>query len=597
MNKRSFSITNKASVSLSSILDSQRQHQRPTPAARSTGFLSDAETPTLPQDIVAVSIKVSDKTAFDASYPTLAPEEQLVPIGDEFYSGKLSVSHLQGLLSHANVERIETKKTHSLTLDRASTDIELLTAGGSRSIPQTGKDVLVGIVDSGFDLSHPMFRDVSGNLRVVALLDQTNGNQEYNTSQLQTQWGAGGSRPGEDKDGHGTHVASIAGGSKLDQYEGIAPDAKFLLVKTDFTNVDLAVSWIYDQADGNPCVVNLSLGYHFGAHDGTSNEERLYDTLVGPGKILVVSAGNERNDSIHLNGMFVPNQLEEVVFDILPRNSAGVPPFVATTFWYPDNDDYELDLITPSGQALPTPTLGNTDSYSAGNLSIEISRTAYTISDLTQIQISISFSNFSIPPGSLQNWRFRIRCVSATTGRFDAWFHNSGFARFRSHPLVQAQGTIGIAATARGCIAVASHVSKNSWDSDDGPQQDLMAVMGRSSSFSSLGPTRDGRLKPEISAPGQYITAALAENSDLSDVSVRADETNSLLTIEGTSMSAPVVTGAIALMLQKNPSLTPEQVKEILKESAKKDAHTQDTAWTPAYGYGKLDIAAAVSRV
>ena len=595
MEKHSFALSNKISVSLSSILESRKQNQKPIAAARTTGFLSDIQTPTLAQDLVAVSLKVNNNSSFESSKPTLTNEESLELIGDEYYSGQLSVSTLQQLVENPSVERIETKKTHTLSLDQAATDIGIVAIGGSRPISETGKDVLIGIVDSGFDLSHPMFRDSNGNLRVVALLDQNNG-REYDTATLESQWVAGGSRPGRDDHGHGTHVATIAGGSKFAQYEGIAPGAKFLLVKTDYLNVDLAISWIYRKAGTSPCVANISLGYHFGAHDGTSVEERLYNTLVGAGKILVISAGNERNDSLHLNGLFVPNQMEEVTFDIL-RQDPPNPPFVATTFWYPDIDNYELDLITPSGQVLPTPSIGNTDNYSGSNINIEISRQAYSISNLTQIQIVISFNTFSVPPSSLRDWRFRIRCVSATIGRFDAWFNNSGFAEFRPHPLVQSQGTIGISATSSGCIAVASHVSKNSWNSDGGPEQDITAFIGRSSRFSSLGPTRDGRWKPEISAPGQFLTAALADGSFLSTITERANNADRLLTIEGTSMAAPVVTGAIALMLEKDSTLTPNQIKEILKETAKKDDHTQDTPWTPAYGYGKLNIVAALSKI
>ena len=595
MEKHSFALSNKTSVSLSSILESRKQNQKPIAASRTTGFLSDTQTPTLPQDLVAVSLKVNNNSAFESSKPALSEEENLELIGGEYYSGKLSVSTLQQLVDNPNVERIETKKTYTPNVDRAATDIGIVSIG-SRPIAETGKDVFIGIVDSGFDLSHPMFRDGNGNLRVVALLDQTQGNTEYNTATLQAQWSAGGSKPGRDTNGHGTHVATIAGGSKFAQCEGIAPEAKFLLVKTDFRNVDNAVSWIYRQAGSNPCVANLSLGGHFGSHDGTSNAERLYDALVGSGKILVISAGNERDASLHLNGLFVPNQIEEVTFDIFPKNSPETP-FTAATFWHPNVDDYELELITPSGQALPTPTLGNTDSYSSGSLEIQISRLAYPLNNLTQIQIVISFGVSNVPPSSLQDWRFRIRCVAASVGRFDAWFVNSGFARFRPHPLVKSEGTIGIPATASGCIAVASHVSENAWDSDDGSQQDIRALIGRSSSFSSLGPTRDGRWKPEISAPGQYLTAGLADGSELSRVTQRAKNSDRLLSIEGTSMSAPVVTGAIALMLEKAPNLTPNQIKQIFQETAKKDDHTQGSLWTSAYGYGKLNVIAALSKI
>ena len=130
-------------------------------------------------------------------------------------------------------------------------------------------------------------------------------------------------------------------------------------------------------------------------------------------------------------------------------------------------------------------------------------------------------------------------------GRLDGWFFNQGFGRFKTHPLLETARTVGIPATSKASITVASHVSKNTWDSDDGSQIDGNVLI-RSSPFSSLGPTRDGRWKPDISAPGQYITAALAASSELSQLPERAQVSNKLLSIEGTSMATPVVTGAIA---------------------------------------------------
>jgi len=121
-------------------------------------------------------------------------------------------------------------------------------------------------------------------------------------------------------------------------------------------------------------------------------------------------------------------------------------------------------------------------------------------------------------------------------------------------------------------------------------------VLGRISSFSSLGPTRDGREKPDIAAPGQFLTAALASGSPEAANDERADNANRVLKIEGTSMAAPMVTGIVALMLQKRPDLTPAQVKQILFSSARRDLHTGPLQWTPQYGHGKIDAAQALQN-
>jgi subtilisin family serine protease len=181
-------------------------------------------------------------------------------------------------------------------------------------------------------------------------------------------------------------------------------------------------------------------------------------------------------------------------------------------------------------------------------------------------------------------------------GRLDGWVSNAGLAEFRAHGLVEQSRTIGLTATGDGCLAVASHVSKQAWHSDAGAAQDFHVLVGRSSPFSSQGPTRDGRLKPEISAPGQYVTAALADHSEWAGIDDRARVRERLLTLEGTSMAAPVVTGVVALLLQKKRNLTVQRVRDILQATARHDAHTGLAPWNPAYGYGKLDVVAALAR-
>jgi len=122
-------------------------------------------------------------------------------------------------------------------------------------------------------------------------------------------------------------------------------------------------------------------------------------------------------------------------------------------------------------------------------------------------------------------------------------------------------------------------------------------VIGQSSPFSSIGPTRDGRQKPEISAPGQFVTGALAQGSRLAGISQRADNANRTLTIEGTSMSAPVITGVVALMLQKKPALTLADIRSILQNTARRDAITGPAGWDPIFGFGKIDAAAALAAL
>ena len=140
-----------------------------------------------------------------------------------------------------------------------------------------------------------------------------------------------------------------------------------------------------------------------------------------------------------------------------------------------------------------------------------------------------------------------------------------------------------------------SHVTKNRWRADEGLQTAPSAVVGRTSAFSSKGPTRDGREKPEVSAPGEMITAALASESEEADDGERANTADRTLTIEGTSMAAPYVAGVIALMLQQRPTLGPAEIIDIIKATSRKDEHTGPSSWTPEYGHGKMSALAAVN--
>ena len=181
---------------------------------------------------------------------------------------------------------------------------------------------MIGVIDTGFDLSHPAFRDDEGKLRVDALLvqsvdedEQTFSEREFTAKQIETGW-KNGSNPGADEDGHGTHVASMAAGSRFNSVSGVAPKARLVLVKTDFIRLTEATKWCFDKAGTRPVVVNMSLGGHHGGHDGASREERTLERMSGPGRIIVLAAGNEREDDIHVGARFSAGQTEVALMDI-----------------------------------------------------------------------------------------------------------------------------------------------------------------------------------------------------------------------------------------------------------------------------------------
>jgi subtilisin family serine protease len=514
-------------------------------------------------------------------------------VAEGFISAEIPVADAEKIYSRDEVRKVSSLKTKRL-LDRALVDGKVLKSA-DRLVGQTGSGVFVAIIDSGFDLNHPMFRDSTAGLRVHALLDQTDNDREYTKQQLETAW-ANGQTPGGDTNGHGTHVASIAAGSLYQNWaSGVAPGARLLLIKTDYLDLAGGASWAFRIAKSTPCVVNISLGHHFGSHDGTDQEERALERLGQPGRIIVVAAGNERTDNIHIGFRFSPGQSEEAVFDILrPRDNS--PPSATLTIWYYKADRFDFTLTTPTGRRLAVPGLDRSSNELDGAIRIDLSRQRYDFNNLVQVQVSISFPSLPLLDRALRGWKVTATCQGASNGRLDGWFNNSGYAEFRAGSMLETARTVGMPATGNGVVAVASHVSKNNWMSDLGGQSDNSAVVGRSSAFSSRGPTRDNRNKPEISAPGQYTTAALAANSKLASVPQRDETARSLVTIEGTSMATPFVTGVVALMLEQNPQLTVDQLRTTLSRNAVKDQHTSELDWTPEYGFGKISASALIPQ-
>jgi hypothetical protein len=125
-------------------------------------------------------------------------------------------------------------------------------------------------------------------------------------------------------------------------------------------------------------------------------------------------------------------------------------------------------------------------------------------------------------------------------------------------------------------------------------------IYGDRSGFSSLGPTVDGRTKPDICGPGQQVRSSVNSfdpNYANAPNTVEVDgQTWPLATLSGTSMSAPAVTGVVALMLQANPQLSADQVKQIIKETARLDIRTGEIGPEGSldWGWGKVDAMAAV---
>ena len=465
------------------------------------------------------------------------------------------------------------------------------------SPPILGDDVVIGVVDTGIDYTHLDFR-YDGNAdgteessRIHALWDQTWGlfGAEYTRSEIEGDLALGlgpdsGAVRSRDTNGHGTHVASIAAGdgtSSTNGFVGVAPGAWIVAVKTSFFTADIirAVEYVFDQADalGLPAVVNLSLGGQEGPHDGTSLFEEGIDQLAtGPGRIVVVSAGNEGDLSIHTSGDLNGNSK---TFFVRPEEWE-----LELSVWYPGGSQFSITVTAPGGESAVATTGVETGYVSTADGTLFIDNASGgTNPNNGDHEAFLRLANVAVG----ERWRVEITDWGGG-GRFDAWVTTDRGTIEGGDSF----STIDEPGNGDRVITVGSFNSKSTWASLAGSQDySAQYPVGAASDFSSLGPTRDGRTKPELSAPGAWVCAAGSEDAATFAYLTNPDGVH-VMEI-GTSMAAPHVSGAVALLLSIDPSLTTGEVRSLLTATASTDSNTGSIP-NFRWGWGKLDVAAAI---
>jgi len=479
-----------------------------------------------------------------------------------------------------------------------------------------GKDVIIGIVDSGIDRSHPGLKNPDGTTRILYIWDQTtsgtkpsffNYGTEWNSSQINA--GSCTETDGPGNSGHGTHVTGIAAGNGLPDktYVGIAPEADIIVVKTDFdfNHIIDAVEYVFRRAGalGKPAVVNLSLATQQGPHDGTTTPEQMLASKVGKGRVIVAAASNEGNINVHVS-YSIANQERATGFVAYSNDTHDVD----VDIWYSGGNidvalaglDENLNLMGSSAWVSPGNRIANR-TFSAngttyGIYTIDATETNNPFNGLRHVYLEINNSNGSYDfTSDVITWVLKTR----GTGTLHAWVYgnNGEFDAFTGtmDGLTFVGGdnhySVGMPATSNALIAAGSFVTKTRWTSQDGNTYQLndSPAIGDISPFSSRGPTRDGRIKPDIVAPGEVIASAMSADANLMATSPqRVLPGEKYLVLQGTSMASPHVAGVVALMLEKDPGLTPPLIKQYLTQAASSDSHT-GTLPNNDWGYGKVN--------
>ena len=365
---------------------------------------------------------------------------------------------LEALSQMENVDYVEVSKKVKPKLDISvpQTGANKLRSGTPPAWAGiTGKGVIIGLVDTGIDLSNPDFRDEAGNTRILHLLDQTTGEECTNVMI------DGGTCHEIDTEGHGTHVAGIASGNgsaSQFRYVGMAPESDLIVVKTTFYTQDIlnGISYIEQKAAslGKPCVINLSLGGDIDPHDGTSNYSKALDNASGPGRIVVGAAGNEARDDIHASGRVSQGSETPVAFYVPSETSAIID------LWYPGDDVINIEVVTPGcgDTGWITPGSAKTLSTSCGKISV-FSQTNNPNNGDKEIFIMLT----SNPHAG--TWQLSLYGNAVTNGGFDAW--TNGDAVFST---ADSSTTLTDTGSTTSVISVGSYVTRPLYQTEPSPQ-------------------------------------------------------------------------------------------------------------------------------
>lgn len=478
--------------------------------------------------------------------------------------------------------------------------------GGRLPQGYTGKGVVIGIVDTGVEYGHRAFYSTDGSeLRIRKVWEQTayggtppagyNYGVERTTEEEMLKV-ATDSR----SQYHGSHTLGTAagGGNLYTRYYGMAPDADIVFVSfksDDNTSIADAIKYIFDYADevDKPCVINLSLGSHHGPHDGTSYLDQIIDELTGPGRIIVGAVGNEGQSRMHATKTFTDTDTTLKTF--LTFSTSVSHKLHYLDIWGTPGSDLKV------GMAIFNSLKGAVvDRSKVFDTSDENQRTIGYFTYLDEqgadmdavIYGEINPENnaphvwIQAEVGDLGQSRMPGLIIDGDPGAtVHMWneglheFSSNNKSGFTNGDTNCTAGEIG--GTAKRIITVGSYDGRDSLPIQRHYYIDMNEFafykQYQHSFFSSCGPTADGRTVPHVVAPGmpvisvynRYAFDAAALEEEMSDYTQDSSGRKYYYGYNmGTSMSAPHVTGIVALMLQANPYLTPEQAREIMQATA-----------------------------
>ena len=569
--------------------------------------------------------------------------KELARVGDISIAA-IPLSKLGALSCGKQVKRIETGRRCSIQMDttRLVVNAEKVYTGEGLSQSYTGRGVVVGVQDIGFDLTHPNFYSADMNqYRIKALWDQLSRDTIGSTLYVGRDYVGRDAllKLGHPIDGetqtHGTHTAGIAAGSGAERngvvspYRGMACDADLVMVDNAADNASLidpkdyykftyatdalGFKYIFDYAERmhQPCVINFSEGSSQDFHGYDQLYYELLAKLIGPGRIIVSSAGNDgaRNSYIHKNigkeraGAFImgnekrfsctAKSKQTFTFRVSVYDNVASPQIVdiSTVNVCNAQDSLLTDSLLVGGKKYIWRVLAYPNSYDARETAYDFQISSPSkLGDSPQVSLQVMGRDADIELYRMSGYMFPHSLDPVL---------DAGDCRYTIFSPSSSPDVICVGSTSYRTQFINYLGEKKVYDS---------GREGIRSPFSAMGPTLDGRIKPDVMAPGQNIISSYStffiNNPKNVNASVKSDvrhfeyngRTYAWNANAGTSMSAPVVTGAIALWLEADPTLTPADCLEIF---AKTCSHYDTSLSYPnnLYGYGQIDVAAGLREV
>lgn len=562
--------------------------------------------------------------------------------GYKIATGTIGLDRLEDFAEIDHIVEVEGPQRYYPLLDYSLPETRA-NAVHTDSTPFKGDGVVIGVIDSGIDWRHGAFFKPDGSSKILAVWDQmlqaktgeTAGpggigviyTQFNNPATVRTRDVNARNEPS----GHGTHVAGIAAGNGrpascchgAETYVGVAPNASLVMVRYDYRQNNRGIGenmrivdgldFIFNPSStqrrpqGQPTVVNISLGMNRGPHDGTTMVERAIDSCISghSGRAIVVAAGNFADTRCHVKGSVPANgSSTEIEFEV--REGADFSSNL--DLWYDRGGTLNLEITAPGGVKSGPVGHGTHSSFIANPTATANRRSSVLIDGIingphgrdNNFQITIRKpTSGNLPHG---DWKLTLTNPSATPINFHCWIergddmHQPVFLSKENPPdgkiRSSSDSTLSTPSTAKEAIAVANHQARTDW-CDCWPSTEIVPSSGRGPVVRNAATN----LKPDIAAPGLQITAPKADAANLSGncCSCCPDACCELYEYKtGTSMAAPHVAGAIALMLEKNPQLTKSQILSHLQTTARPaPAGGSRETW----GAGKLNVQDAVNHV